>query len=253
VLLGGLAHVEILTGSPELFRPIYALIGDVLSRVKEGQLDVLRALELSLGDFETLLSGVGGISREKAVGLYGELWVLRELLHAKTASLDSWVGCDMQLHDFRIGLAELEIKTTTGNTRRHSIHGLNQLTPTPGHSLHLISIRIALAGAEPGESLKDVVESLRKMLPAGDIARFDAMVATVGFSALDEECLVRYRLAAVPMSISVGEDFPEMSYAWLHQVVGGESASRVRDVDLQLDLEGLGNPFDVRVIPVELK
>ena len=255
VLIDGVGYVEVLTGSPDLFRPIYALIGDVLTRVAEGQSDVLRALELSLADFESLLSDLTGMSREKAIGLYGELWVLRELLKAKAAKLDSWVGADQQLHDFRIGTLELEVKTTAGNTRRHTIHGLNQLTPSPSHTLALVSLRIGLAGFDAGESLRDLVESLRVVIGADECeaARFGAVVGSVGYDPSNDECQVRYRLAATPMTVAIGSDFPELSYAWLHRTLGDEAASRVRGVDLTLDLEGLGKPFVARSISVEAK
>lgn len=245
VLLDGKEYVEVLTDSVDLFRPIYALASDVLNRVAEGQIDVLGVLEASLSDFEALVASANGMSREKAVGLFGELWVLRELMRAGVTSSACWIGFDQQLHDFRLSTLELEVKTTGGNTRRHTIHGLNQLTPTPGHTLMLVSIRLAIPGAADGESLKDLVEAISGQLDRAGLEKvsFRRRVAGLGYDSADEQCLVKHRLAAVPMAVAVGVDVPELSYAWLHRTIGADSATRIRNVDLTLDLEGLGVPF----------
>lgn len=249
VLIGGAVHTEVLTESRDLFRPIYALIADVLSRVAEGQVDVLVAIKQSMEEFHLLLSGQSGMSREKAIGLYGELWVLRSLIQAGAPSVDPWVGADRQLHDFRLDRVDLEVKTTTANVRRHEIHGLNQLTPSPGRKLILVSLRLGHAGAEPGESLRDLAQSINVQIKGDSRAlqRFGLLLSTAGYDAEHEECQVRYRLVAPAMSVSMDTDFPELSYAWLHQKLG-DPASRIRDVQLSLDLEGLGGPFNPRAL-----
>lgn len=246
VLLSGEPYVEVLTDAPELFRPIYALISDVVSRVSDGELDCLRALELSLEDFEALLSSSAQMTREKVVGLFGELWVLRLVLCEGVAPPSCWIGSDRQLHDFRMGALELEIKTTTANIRRHVIHGLNQLSPTPGHVLSLVSIRLSSAGSDLGESLNQLVEQIRSALHADpvELRRFNVSLATIGYDSEHNECSVRYVLAAPAMIIHIGVEFPALSHVWLASTIGDGPATRIRNVELTLDLEGLGSPFD---------
>lgn len=246
VLLSGTPHVEVLTDAPELFRPIYALISDVLSRMADGESDCLRALELSWGDFEALLSSSAQITREKVVGLFGELWVLRLLLSESVAPLSCWIGADRQSHDFRMGALELEVKTTTSNVRRHVIHGLNQLSPTPGYTLSLVSIRLGSAGSNPGESLNELVEKIRSALRTDPAAlrRFNVSLATVGYDSEHTECSIRYVLAAPAIAIDIGVEFPALSHTWLARTLGDSPATRIRDVELTLDLEGLGSQFN---------
>ena len=107
VLLSGSHYAEVSTDSRDLFRPIYLLISDVLSRVSEGEKDCLRALELSLSDFESLVAKYGQISREKAIGLFGELWLLQVLLSQGIADVTCWTGANRESHDFRLGSFEL--------------------------------------------------------------------------------------------------------------------------------------------------
>lgn len=246
VLVSGVHYVEVSTNSRDLLRPIYLLMSDVLSRVLEGEQDCLLALELSLDDFESLVAKSGQISKEKAIGLFGELWVLHALLEEKSAGANTWIGASRESHDFRLGSLELEVKTTTSNVRRHSIHGLNQLSPTPGHDLELISIRISSSGSGGGRTMNSVVTDIRTILGSDDssLRMFNRCLTAFGYDSEHAECLVPYQLAAAPMAIAIGSDFPVVSYEWLSRALGSGPSSRIRDVELTLDLEGLGRPFD---------
>lgn len=247
VLLSGLHYVEVSTDSAVLFRPIYLLMSDVLSRMLEGEKDCLRALDLSLSDFESLVAKSGQMSKEKAVGLFGELWVLHILLSRGIADIACWIGANRESHDFRLGSVELEIKTTTSNVRKHSIHGLNQLSPTPGHELHLVSIRLGSAGSSIGRSVAGLVADIKSVLGTDNHAlrRFNQHLFTYGYNGEQEESLIAYQLAAPPLAIAVGKEFPAVSYEWLSTTLGEAPASRIRDVELVLDVEGLGQPLDV--------
>ena len=246
VMVSGVQYVEVSTNSKDLFRPIYLLIGDVVSRLVDGEQDSLRALDLSLSDFESLVAKSAQMSEEKAIGLYGELLVLRELLDKKSGSASSWIGASGESHDFRLGAVELEVKTTTANVRVHKIHGLNQLCPTPGHALQVISIRIGSPGSGTGQTVNDLVALIRTKLCADEssLKRFNQCLDEIGYDSEHAACLVKYQLVGFPTVISIGTDFPIMSYEWLSKALGAAPSSRIRDVDLTLDLEGLGSPFD---------
>lgn len=247
VVLSGIPYIEVLTTAPALFRPIYALISDVLARLADGESDCLRALELSLDDFDSLLSCLAELTKDAVIGLYGELWVLLAILAEDAANFSCWVGFDRQLHDFRLGELELEVKTTTANMRRHVIHGLNQLTPSPGHRLSLVSLRLGVAGMSDGESLNMLVARVREAIASdtGHTDQFNRALAAIGYGPDQVECEVRYVLVAPALSVAIGTEYPELSHAWLAQVLGDSPATRVRNVELTLDLEGLGTPFDV--------
>lgn len=245
VLISGFRYVEVLTDSPELFRAIYALINDVVVRINDGQKDGLRALEASLSAFQALVAQVTQLSRERAVGLLGEMIVLEQLLLAGVCDEKCWIGADKECHDFRLERHELEVKTTTTNVREHVIHGLNQLSPSPDHSLSLVSIRLGNPGGSGGRSLNDLIDAIRLQLQAhAGCTKFDRMLLVAGYDPTHFECSVRYQLNAAIADVPIERDFPAVSYSWLAKTLGAEPAGRIRDVNLTLNVEGLGTPFD---------
>lgn len=251
VHLAGKRYVEVVTSSPDLFRAIYALTNDVMARISDGQHDALLALESSLSAFQQLVAQARQISKEKAIGLFGEIVVLERLLASGAPDAACWIGQDRECHDFRLGLHELEVKTTTANVREHQIHGLNQMTPTPGHSLSLVSVRLGNPGSGPGRSLNDVVDAVRAMLPGHPSrASFERALAEAGYDTSHAECAVRYQLNADITEVFIEEDFPLISHEWLQDVLGSHS-TRIRNVSLTLNLEGLGRPFDAAVYVTE--
>ena len=140
---------------------LYPLLCQVLDRVQlEGQafsaavLDVLRV-------YRNVLSHRSGLSEADQVGLFGELLVLRHLVAMTGAdsAMARWLGPSSEEHDFAFDQFDFEVKTTTGERRRHWISSLSQLTPTEGKQLFLISIQITGAGAQ-GQSLPMLVDEL---------------------------------------------------------------------------------------------
>jgi hypothetical protein len=64
-------------------------------------------------------SGAGGLSRERQVGLYGELTFLKTMLASGIPAVNAvkwWHGPDSENQDFHAGKGGLEVKTTTGNS-----------------------------------------------------------------------------------------------------------------------------------------
>lgn len=245
VLIGGQSYAQVLTDSIQLFPSIYALIGDVLRRVEAGQTDCLIALADSLRNFEALLARAGGISRDEAVGLYGELLVLESLILAGKAGAKSWIGANRQSHDIRLVALELEVKTTTSNNRHHFVHGLNQLTPTPGHELHVISVRLGAPGSGVGRSLDELVDGIFASVSGDEEATqyLKSELAKTPYERGKHECTVAYQLAADPMKVSIGIDFPVVNQSRLEAMLGADAAGRVMRLDLLLNLEGLGTKF----------
>lgn len=245
VQIAGRSYAQVMTGSEGLFPSIYALIGDVLRRIEEGERDCLRALAQSLQNFETLVAKATGISREEAIGLYGELCVLEAVSKSGAGDAKAWIGSNRQSHDFRIGSVEYEVKTTSSNVRHHIVHGLNQLTPSPGHSLFLLSIRLGLAGSGAGRDLDRLVSDLKDSFAVkrDDAEYFDDELRKSPYKPGHYECTVAYQLAAPIMRIAIGPEFPIVNPARIADVFGQPAAARVLNMQLFLNLEGLGVEF----------
>lgn len=248
VKIAGQSFAQVLTDSVPLFPTIYALIGDVLRRIDAGEKDNVLALANSLRNFEALVAKANGISRDEAVGLYGELLVLEALISAGKVDVRAWIGANHQCHDFRLSTLELEVKTTTSNTRQHFVHGLNQLNPSPDHELFVVSIRLGNPGSGPSRSLDDLVDSLTATLSGNeDSARyFKNELEKTRYERGKHECTVAYRLAADSKMISIGKEFPAVNQDHFQKTLGASAAGRIIRVDLLLNFEGLGVKFDPR-------
>ncbi|MFF7752552.1 PD-(D/E)XK motif protein [Streptomyces sp. NPDC007971] len=185
ILHAGRRLARLTTSEPELLRDFHDLVLAVADRiVVEGQ-DLARAFDDTVHGWSALLGRPRGLSLERRLGLHGELAVLVRM--ARTlgwqAALDSWVGPTGEEHDFALEAADLEIKTTASERRRHTIHGLGQLTESPGRPLWFASFRLTRGGTG-GRTLRDSVKAARDAAAAENIgrrARLDRLLVATGW------------------------------------------------------------------------
>lgn len=130
---------------------------------------VVREFLNQLDRWEALFSrySANGLTAEQQKGLYGELHLLRILLNASTdraQALDSWVGPDAAVQDFRAGGWAIEVKTSSHTTReRFTVNGERQLDESPLENLFLyyLNLDVRIRG---GESLNAIISAIRLML-----------------------------------------------------------------------------------------
>lgn len=103
---------------------------------------------------------INRLSLSEVVGLYGELWQLREMIRFDPNAVSLWVGPHGARHDFYNGKTALEVKTTTQRVGRViTIHGHEQLEkPTEGN-LYLSVLRLEQLPAG-GETAAELIENL---------------------------------------------------------------------------------------------
>lgn len=217
---------------------LYPLLCQVLDRVQlESQafsaavLDVLRI-------YRNVLAPRSGLSESDQIGLYGELLVLRHLVKAvgPESAVATWLGPSDEEHDFAFEDTDLEVKTTSGERRRHWISSATQLTPTEGKGLFLLSIQITGAG-DHGMALPDLVNELAAQLGRQSRA-FMAELERGGYLAEDAELYPkRWTLRTQPAAFAVDDAFPALQLDALGQAV--PDISRIVELRYQLDLVGL--------------
>lgn len=241
VRVDGVRCLSLSTDAGGLFGTFYLLLVDVARAIIERGEPPTAALEASLAGWRALLHTASLMSDERQLGLFGELWLLERLLGSLgTAGLDAWVGPDRQAHDFRLGIEEFEVKATTGGRRVHMINGLQQLTPSQGARLHLLSLRVADAGAG-GETLGETVARIIQMLEPVDRTRFLAKLAAVGFRTEDSAHYSRRRrLADPPRLIEIAEGVPRLTGDALAALPSQFAAAHIRDVTYRIDVDALG-------------
>lgn len=143
---------------------VYAqLAGAVCERVEAAPAVAGSACAELLIDWRELLTPQTQMGRQIAVGLFGELQILRELVRQTgPAAFSVWVGPEGHVHDLVGSGVAIEVKSTeTRNGRRVEVHGVEQLDSEEGVDLHLQFFRII---ADPeGESLEDLAQSLAEL------------------------------------------------------------------------------------------
>lgn len=138
------------------------LAEEILRRITDGY-QPAKAIADAVGEFRALLEEDKGTLSDSAIkGLVGELEILRRLAIYSVNAVSAWVGPQDQRHDFRRGLHALEVKTSgRADSTCVSIHGIDQLAPPAGGTLHLIHLR--LEPAEGSLSVKSLVSGLIKL------------------------------------------------------------------------------------------
>lgn len=253
VLHGGRRLARVTTSEPELLRDFHDLLLAVADRIVVDGQGLARAFEETVHGWSALLGRPRGLSRERRLGLHGELAVLVRIAGTIgwQAALDTWVGPTGEEHDFALDSADLEVKTTATERRRHTIHGLGQLTETAGRPLWFASLRLTRGGVG-GRTLADSVKVARDSAAAEHIAlgrRLDALLDAVGWEAEqpDDE---RWTPRDTPLVIRA-TDMPRLTVDDLPEGTVG----RIDTVNYAVDVTGLSSigqvpPLDLSDLPL---
>lgn len=127
---------------------------------------------------------VPDLSAAEQIGLYGELWVLSNVLFPTlgTRSCHLWSGPESERHDFVGQKVHVEVKTTTKSEPKHEISRLDQLKAPIGKRLLLASVQLekSLGG---DETLADRIDEIREKLGTDGHALdvFDSRLAQLGW------------------------------------------------------------------------
>ena len=134
---------------------VYGLLCAILDRVQLSGYSFADAVEEALNSLTGILAVRHSLTREKQVGLFGELIVLLAVAEETSSAdaMNSWRGPLGEEHDFGLPNADLEVKTTLSERRAHWISTATQLVPTGKRPLYLLSIQITGAALDAGHTL----------------------------------------------------------------------------------------------------
>ena len=181
------------------------------------------------------------LSKERHLGLFGELWFLAHWLLPAVPlerAVSMWRGPVGSRHDFeQFGLA-VEVKTSGKLDGTHQIHGLEQLLEPEGGDLLLFSLLVR-EEATGLESLPLLVTEIRARVSSDHLvaSQFEGMLAAAGyddaFAAEYDKTKLRVRGQGL---YRVDEGFPRLVLASLP---GGLPAGVTGvSYDLRLDAAG---------------
>lgn len=138
----------------------FSFATSLVDRVQLKNESLATAVDEGIQGFQDVLLQQQTLTTEREVGLYGELMVLNALASSigPELALQSWLGPENEEHDFGLLTCDLEVKTTTQESRSHWISSATQLQPRPGIELRLVSIQLTPKFLGDGLTLPELVE-----------------------------------------------------------------------------------------------
>jgi len=217
----------------------YPVICAVADRVQQDAKSFAIAVRDVIETYHELLRGIGRLSEQEEIGLFGELWVLHRLIDGlgEAVAVGAWRGAISEEHDFGLPQDDVEVKTTTGEKRQHWVGTLTQLEPTLGRPLWLLSLQVTTAGVG-GLSLPELVASLRLKIENGTVrASFEENLGMLRWRD-DQAALYsrRLRLRTEPAAFRVDGAFPSVTSVKLAGT--GIAVERVTALSYRIDLSG---------------
>jgi hypothetical protein len=251
ILAEGQTHVlEVATSTPRFYREFHRFAGLLAEDFNDPSKTASGAFESALKRWRDFTSVVLALTSDQQIGLVGEMLFLRALIeHDGQKRFDTWVASDpggKSRHDFRLGSTDIEVKATMGRTRRHYIHGLDQMMPALDHALFILSIRLDEGTGQTNPTLPHLVAWLRNACEnsQAQLTRFEATLDSVNYSDSDAPRYTkRYILADEPRLIRVDESTPRITKDVIANVLTEQLAARIDKVTYRVDFEGMGHPM----------
>lgn len=204
----------------------------LIARIVGGE-GLQSALAACLEEFRRL---VAGQSRSQlspgAIGLLGELLVLRELVRRDPVAIDTWAFPVRERHDFRRGTVAFEVKSTLRSDQSRPvirISAIDQLDPPPGGALFLYWVRFE-AVADGDTTLVRVLADIAATLTEEQGREFTALVNREPAAA---ELLGRSFVVQQQQCYRVTQEFPRLSTS---RLTAGRLDPGVGKVTYELDL-----------------
>lgn len=228
------------------FAEAYPLLRSVADLVQLEAVTFTDAVRRSLARYHDLLAATRQMPIRDEIGLYGELLVVSHLIDSigPYEAMKAWRGGDeAEEHDLGLADDDVEIKTTTSESRRHWINTLHQLRPTLGRKLWLLSIQLTGAGASEAARLPDMMACLEGRLPSELQATFQSRIARTSYQPEQPHDSFRLlRLRSTPACFFVDEDFPRIDHDIL--VRGGALVAGIDEVNYAICLDGMAPAAD---------
>lgn len=237
-----------------LLRDFHDLLNAIADRVVAHRRTPEQAFQETVQAWSALLEQPRGLDAHRRIGLLGELTVLNSIADTRgwDIAVQSWKGPGLEEHDFGLPDHDIEVKTTSSERRRHTVHGLAQLTPVNTRALWLVSVQLTRGGAY-GRTLAQSVTAVRGRITQDaptELARFDALLSAYGWVAEvpDDE---RWSLRGAPLAFPVDDRMPRLETATLCALPESVRA-RIDDITYRIDLTDMaprthsGTPLALR-------
>ncbi len=235
---GPKSYVQLSCTDRQHYQEFYAFLISVADRVQLQELPVDEAIADAADSVRDLLAGGMALPLERQLGLWGELWTLKEVAKRtnwKTA-IEAWIANadSSEEHDFALDGVDLEVKTTNQELRHHHVSSASQFKPKHGRDLYVMSVQVTAGGAS-GTTLSDEVDAARSATPKSVANKLEKTLKAVGWRDEDaDRYSTRWVHRNAPMLIDAST-LPALQ-------VTGPNAPRLRSWTYVVDVAGLGAP-----------
>jgi hypothetical protein len=189
-------------------------------------------LTVFVNDFLKLFAPQQSVARQTVVGLWGELWLIRES-GAADRMVDAWHIDATDRYDFSFESLRIEAKTTEGAVRRHTF-AMAQLEEQPKPTW-IASLTVVSDAA--GESVGDLLSAL--LLVVSPEKRPSFVQKCLESISGDLEAIEDFRFA--PSGTAALALIPARSIPRVDVPIG----SGITDVRFRVDISGLARGSDV--------
>ncbi|QDY11142.1 PD-(D/E)XK motif protein [Micromonospora sp. HM134] len=233
-------YLEIHITNPQLFGDAYPVLCAIADRVQLQRMGFSAAVSDTLHVLEQLLQRGQALTRERELGLCGELLLFIGFcrLVGVEKALAAWRGPNAEEHDFGIDGFDIEVKTTAAERRIHWVESLTQLTETGHRPLFLASHQLTEAGPDDGWRLGDMVAAVRRQATLAGLRQdLDRRLGKAGWTdPFADMCRTRWRRRFPSIAYAVDKNFPRLTPDMLDAV--RVDLTRLTDVRYRVDLTG---------------
>jgi hypothetical protein len=221
---------------------VYFAVSDDLCSCLEGveKSDLRKKLSDALERWKRFFSLRESIklTMQEQIGLFGELWLLRSMLHNGAGSqiIGCWKGPYHEVFDFSLQNMSIEVKTTAAKMpyKAHISNELQLDDRLAGGILVLCFVAVQV-GESSGETLGDVVKSIEDYVKDDEVACGLFQDKAFG-CGLGKPYIDRYTAKYIVKEhafFNVGEGFP--------RILSKDLPNGVGDISYSLDISACGN------------
>lgn len=238
-------RLEIRSADRVLFREFYDFCVEIIDSSQTDQVLPHKAVDAAWGAWVRLLDRKAILSKEKQLGLLGELWLLRRIANSRGwhQALDCWHKEANSEHDFCLPTVDIEVKSTTNELRIHLIGSATQLMKSPSRDLYLLSLQFTpgMKGAFNAASLQSEIQEIELSLESELLQRFESRLTSIGWRREHSRHYCQYFVhRSRPTLIEVNEECPRLTLPMIAQL-GNAVANRVGSLSYRIDVTGLGH------------
>ena len=173
--------------------------------------------------------GEKGLSPTEQKGLYGELWILRNLLGFMDLykALHGWTGVQKTNHDFQYSNGALEMKTTSAKQHQKVHISSEKQLDDEGLPALFLALLVVNEIQHVGESLPKIVKDLRRLFSAdiGIALLFEEKIQSSGYLDVHESKYTSRYVKRYCKVFKVQEGFPRIIHKNLPNGIGDISYS----------------------------